>query len=132
MHSLPVTLLFRPTAYGRQKPRLLVPTLLGVLYRTEVKRLDVATLAVSALSVISVGLASKGGLALVVDPVSGDKQCMDRLAAFLGVQSGCTAANVALILSELWIVLLPLALVGASIIFARARRPPKRSKFDSR
>jgi len=96
------------------------------------RRLDVATLAVSALGVISVGLASKGGLALVVDPVSGEKQCMDRLAAFLGVQSGGTTANVALILSELWIVLIPLALVGVATMFVRSRKPLKRSEFDSR
>lgn len=96
------------------------------------RRLDVATLAVCALGVLSVGLASKGGLALVVDPVSGEKQCMDRLAAFLGVQSGGTTANIALILSELWIVLIPLALVGAATIVIRRGKPPKRSEFDSR
>lgn len=86
------------------------------------KRLDIVTATAGVLGLISVGLASQGGLALVVAPVSGEKHCMDRLAAFLGVPSGGAAVNLALLLSELWIGFIPLALLGAAAMLIRRRK----------
>jgi len=47
---------------------------------------------------------------------------MDRLAAFLGVPSGGAAVNLALLLSEPWIVFIPLALLGVSAMPIRRRK----------
>ena len=86
------------------------------------KKLDIATVTAGGLGIISLGLASRGGLALVVDPVSGELHCKERLAAFLGIQSFGAAAQVAEIVSELWIVLIPVALIGAVVILVRKRK----------
>ena len=90
------------------------------------KKLGIPTAIAGGLGIISLGLACRGGLALVVDPVSAKLHCEERLAGFLGVQSFGPAAQFAEIASELWIVLIPVALIGAVVMLARRRRSPGR------
>jgi hypothetical protein len=54
--------------------------------------------------------------------VTGQKHCLDRLAGFLGLRSFSPEAYVANLASFAWMILAPLALLGALALVIRNRR----------
>jgi len=57
-----------------------------------------------------------GGLALVVDPKTGAKYCIDRLALYLGLDPGSASAAAFTAVSVLLTLALPFLIVGIIVV----------------